>query len=65
VGAPGAGVTPERASWRELASLTSAIEGDCRQLHAKYVRERSALTSLISRVAATEHADVDFKRAAG
>jgi CHAD domain-containing protein len=57
--------TPERASWRELASLTSAIEGDCRQLHARYVRERSALTSLISHVAATEHAEVDFKRVAG
>jgi CHAD domain-containing protein len=57
--------TPQRASWRELASLTSAIEGDCRQLHARYVRERSALASLLADVAASEHAEVDFKRAAG
>jgi len=57
--------TPERASWHELASLASAIEGDCRKLHARYVRERSALTSVISHVAATEHAKADSKRAAG
>jgi CHAD domain-containing protein len=53
------------ASWREPASLTSAIEGDCRQLHARYARERSALTSLISHVAANDKAEIDFKRAAG
>jgi CHAD domain-containing protein len=57
--------TSPGAGWRELASLTSAIEGDCRQLHARYVRERSAVTSLISHVAVTGHAEFDFKRAAG
>jgi CHAD domain-containing protein len=40
------------ASWRELAALTRAIEGDCRELHARYIRERAALTALVVRAGA-------------
>jgi CHAD domain-containing protein len=47
-----------QASWRELAALTRAIEGDCRELHARYIRECAALTALVVRagVATADHA---------
>lgn len=41
---------PRRGSWSGLAALTQAIESDCRELHARYVRERPALIALTARV---------------
>ena len=41
-----------RRSWRELDGLVSALEDDCRRLHARYVRERDGLLDLCERLSA-------------
>jgi CHAD domain-containing protein len=55
----------KRASWGELVTLTRAIERDCRELHARYIRECPALTALIVRASANVAPAVDVRRAAG
>ena len=52
------------ASWGELVTLTRAIERDCRELHARYIRECPALTALIVLAGANVTTGVDV-RAAG
>ena len=57
---------PQTANWRELSSLTRAIERDCRELHARYIRERTALTALISRIGSiSDSGTVAVERAVG
>ena len=37
---------PSVSTWRRLDSLVTALEEDCRRLHARYVRESSALVAI-------------------
>jgi len=46
-------------------TLTRAIERDCRELHARYIRECPSLTALIVRAGADVTQGVDIRRAAG
>jgi CHAD domain-containing protein len=39
-------------AWKELGSLVHAVEGDCRWLHAQYMRDRTALILTADRTAA-------------
>jgi CHAD domain-containing protein len=56
---------PRRGSWRGLAALTQGIEKDCRELHARYMRERPALIALTARIGVvdTTPAIADVRRA--
>jgi len=55
----------KHASWGELVTLTRAIERDCRELHARYIRECPSLTALIVRAGADVTQGVDIGRAVG
>jgi CHAD domain-containing protein len=39
-------------AWRDLGSLVHVVEGDCRQLHARYMRDRTGLMAVANRLAA-------------
>ena len=41
---------PDLAAWRELDGVVAAIDGQCRRLHARYVRDRGALNSVCDRL---------------
>jgi len=57
---------PHRSSWRELAALIRSLESDCRELHARYIRKRPALTALMSRVSPShDWITIDDRFAAG
>jgi CHAD domain-containing protein len=43
---------PDLLAWRDLGALNHAIEADCRQLHARYVRARATLTAIADRMRA-------------
>jgi len=43
---------PDPTAWHELDALVTALEHSCRRLHARYVRDRTALTLLCDRLAA-------------
>ena len=48
-----AGLTPpDLAAWRELDGVVVALEQQCRRLHARYVRDRVALSTLCDRLGA-------------
>jgi hypothetical protein len=36
--------------WRELDALVTSVENNCRTLHARYVRDRTALIVLCDRL---------------
>jgi CHAD domain-containing protein len=40
-------------AWKELGSLGHAVEGDCRRLHAQYMRDRTTLIAVSDRMAAS------------
>jgi CHAD domain-containing protein len=40
------------SAWRELNALVRAVEDDCRQLHAHYMRDRPELIAITNRMAA-------------
>jgi CHAD domain-containing protein len=42
---------PDVASWRQLDALVTALEHECRRLHARYVRGRKDLLALTERLA--------------
>jgi CHAD domain-containing protein len=42
---------PSVAVWRELDTLVLALEDECRALHARYIRDRPALTAITGRFA--------------
>jgi CHAD domain-containing protein len=44
---------PDLTAWKELGSLVHAVEGDCRQLHAQYMRDRTTLIVIADRTAAS------------
>ncbi|OFW18161.1 MAG: hypothetical protein A3H97_00865 [Acidobacteria bacterium RIFCSPLOWO2_02_FULL_65_29] len=41
---------PDLAAWRELDAVVIALDGQCRRLHARYVKDRVALNSLCDRL---------------
>ena len=41
---------PDLAAWRELDAVVASLENNCRRLHARYVRQRSALTAICDRL---------------
>ena len=43
---------PDLTAWRDLGSLMHVVEDDCRQLHARYMRDRAHLTAIASRMGA-------------
>jgi CHAD domain-containing protein len=57
---------PDVAAWRELKLLVHAIEDDCRQMHAHYMRDRARLMAIADRLGAAEVlASAGHDRAAG
>jgi CHAD domain-containing protein len=56
---------PDPAAWRELDALVTALEHGCRRLHARYVRDRTALTLLCDRLAARPSSGRSIARRAG
>jgi CHAD domain-containing protein len=46
----GAMTPPDLAAWRELDTLVAMLENSCRRLHARYVRQRTALSSICDRL---------------
>ena len=57
--------TPDLKAWRDLDSLIVSLENRCRGLHARYVRERSALVALCDRLVARSPVDRSVKRKVG
>jgi CHAD domain-containing protein len=58
-------VPPDLTAWRHLGSLVHIIEDDCRQLHARYMRDRTELMAMANRMAAgTREAQPFARRAA-
>jgi CHAD domain-containing protein len=43
---------PDLARWRHLGSLVHVVEDDCRQLHARYMRDRAGLIEIANRMGA-------------
>ena len=56
---------PDPAAWRELDALVTALEHSCRRLHARYVRDRTALTLLCDRLVARSSSGRSIARRAG
>jgi CHAD domain-containing protein len=56
---------PDPAAWRELDALVTALEHSCRRLHARYVRDRIALTLASDRLAARTSSAKSYARRAG
>jgi CHAD domain-containing protein len=42
--------SPDLAAWRELDALAATLENSCRRLHARYVRQRTTLSSICDRL---------------
>jgi hypothetical protein len=57
--------TPDLKAWRDLDALIISLETHCRALHAKYVRERTALVALCDHLVAGAPAAVTMKRKVG
>jgi CHAD domain-containing protein len=56
---------PDLAAWRELDVLVTALEHSCRRLHARYVRERAALTVVCDRLGVRPSAGRSIARRIG
>jgi CHAD domain-containing protein len=54
--------TPDLKAWRDLDILVIALENRCRGLHARYVRERTALVALCDRFVVHAPVEGDAKR---
>ena len=57
--------TPDLKAWRDLDVLVVSLETRCRGLHARYVRERTALVALCDRLVANAPAATSTKRKVG
>jgi CHAD domain len=57
--------TPDLKAWRDLDALVVSLENRCRGLHARYVRERTALVALCDRLVANAPAAASTKRKVG
>jgi CHAD domain-containing protein len=59
-------VRPELNGWRELTRLVHRIEDECREMHARYMRDRAALLAIATRIgAAHARTSAGSGRAAG
>lgn len=57
---------PVLATWPQLKSLVHALEDECRQMHARYMRDRTRLIAIADRLGADQSAARDrASRAAG
>jgi CHAD domain-containing protein len=57
---------PDLTAWRDLSVLVHAVEDDCRKLHARYMRDRTELIAIASRMGAGRRAGRPAsRRAAG
>jgi CHAD domain-containing protein len=57
---------PDLATWRHLNALVHGIENDCRQMHARYMRDRTRLIAIADRFSANQSvAPARASRAAG
>jgi hypothetical protein len=45
-------VPPDLTTWRDLDLLVQVVEDDCRQLHARYMRDRTHLMAVTNRLGA-------------
>lgn len=54
---------PDVITWREVRSLVYAVEVDCRQMHALYMRDRAGLIAIADRLGARQslHAAVKHR----
>ena len=57
--------TPDLKAWRDLDALIIPLETRCRALHARFVRERTALVALCDHLVAGAPAAVTIKRKVG
>jgi hypothetical protein len=57
--------TPDLKAWRDLDALIISLETRCRAMHARYVRERTALVALCDHLVAGAPAAVTMKRKVG
>jgi CHAD domain-containing protein len=57
--------TPDLKAWRDLDALIVPLETRCRALHARYVRERTAIVALCDHLVAGAPAAVTIKRKVG
>lgn len=56
---------PDLTVWRELDTLVTSLENSCRRLHARYVRERTALAAICDRLGSRAPAGPTSARRAG
>jgi CHAD domain-containing protein len=55
---------PDLRAWRDLGSLVHGIEDECRRLHARYLRDRTDLVAITSRMGASTRAAPPVSRRA-
>jgi len=54
---------PDITAWREVDTVVTSLENDCRRLHARYMRARPALLAICHRVGARPAASAVRRRA--
>jgi CHAD domain-containing protein len=54
---------PSLEGWRKLGALVHAVEDECRQLHARFMRQRSKLLAVASLMSATKRPAAGRRRA--
>lgn len=57
--------TPDLKAWRDLDALVISLETRCRALHARYVRDRTAIVAMCDHLVAGAPAAVAIKRKVG
>ena len=57
--------SPDLMAWKALAALVHAVEIDCRQWHARYMRDRPGLIAIADRLGASKSQTVTGHLAAG
>jgi CHAD domain-containing protein len=53
---------PDLRAWRDLGSLIHVVECECRQLHARYMRDRTDLVAIANRMGASTRAALPVSR---
>jgi CHAD domain-containing protein len=56
---------PDVTMWRKLDTLTTALENHCRRLHARFMRQRTAVLTMCDRAAGLKTSTAAARRAAG
>jgi hypothetical protein len=55
---------PDVTMWRKLDTLTTALENHCRRLHARFMRQRTAVLTMCDRAAGLKTSTAAARRAA-